>query len=62
VDAPHTGPRIATVPVPASAVGVGWLTMQASTVPVAGSHALFMVFEPDRGQLGDLSRFAFQRV
>jgi hypothetical protein len=61
VDAPHTGPRIATMPVPASAVGAGGRTVEATTAPVAGSHALFMVFEPDRGQLGDLSLFAFRR-
>jgi hypothetical protein len=60
VDAPHTGPRIATVRVPPSAVGAGWRTVEATTAPVAGSHALFMVFEPDRGQLGDLSLFAFR--
>jgi hypothetical protein len=61
VDAPHTGQRIATVPVPANAVGAGWRTVEATTAPMAGSHALFMVFEPDRGQLGDLSLFAFRR-
>ncbi|MFI0966610.1 family 43 glycosylhydrolase [Streptomyces sp. NPDC021080] len=61
VDAPHTGTRIASVAVPESAVGAGWCTIEAETAPVAGSHALFMVFEPDRGQLGDLSLFAFRR-
>ncbi|MFF3409620.1 family 43 glycosylhydrolase [Streptomyces sp. NPDC002742] len=61
VDVPHTGPHIATVPVPASAVGAGWRTLRVTTAAVTGSHALFMVFEPDSGPLGDLSLFAFQR-
>jgi hypothetical protein len=28
---------------------------------VAGSHAVFLVFQPDHGQIGDLSFFGFRR-
>ena len=61
VDAPHTGTLIATLPVPASAVGAGWRTVEAETAAVAGSHAVFIVFQPDHGQIGDLSFFGFRQ-
>jgi hypothetical protein len=61
VDAPHTGPLIATLPIPASAVGAGWRTVEAETAAVAGPHAVFIVFQPEHGQLGDLSFFGFRR-
>ena len=60
-DAPHTGALLATLPIPATAVGAGWRTVQAQTAAVAGSHAVFLVFQPDHGQLGDLSFFGFRR-
>ena len=61
VDAPHTGTLIATLPVPATAVGAGWRTVEAQTAAVAGSHAVFLVFQPDHSQIGDLSFFGFRR-
>jgi hypothetical protein len=61
VDAPHTGTLIATLPVPAATVGAGWQTVEAETAAVAGSHAVFLVFQPDHGQIGDLSFFGFRR-
>jgi len=60
VDAPRTGTPIATIPVPADAVGAGWRTLEATTAPVSGSHALFLVFEPDSGPLGDVSLIGFR--
>ena len=60
LDAPHTGTLIATLPVPATAVGAGWRTVEAQTAAVAGSHAVFIVFQPDHGQIGDLSFFGFR--
>jgi hypothetical protein len=59
LDAPHTGQLIATLDVPADAVGTGWRTIEAAAAPACGRHALFLVFEPERGELGDLSRFGF---
>jgi hypothetical protein len=61
VDTPHTGTLIATLPVPATAVGAGWRTVEAQTASVAGSHAVFLVFQPDHSQIGDLSFFGFRR-
>ncbi len=61
LDAPHTGPIVATVLVSANLVGAGWHVVTATTAPIAGSHALFLVFEPERGELGDVSLFGFQR-
>jgi hypothetical protein len=61
VDAPHTGTLIATLSVPAPAVGAGWKAFEAETAAVAGSHAVFLVFQPDHGQIGDLSLFGFRR-
>ena len=61
LDAPHTGTLIATLPVPATAVGAGWRTVEAQTAAVAGSHAVFLVFQPDHSQIGDLSFFGFRR-
>ncbi|WP_138733207.1 family 43 glycosylhydrolase [Modestobacter excelsi] len=60
LDAP-VGTPVAAVPVTAPAVGAGWTTLEARTAPVAGSHAVFLLFEPDRGQLGDVSFFGFGR-
>jgi hypothetical protein len=62
LDAPDTGTLIARLPVPATAVGAGWTTIEAGTLAVAGSHAVFFVFQPDRGQIGDLSFFGFRRT
>jgi hypothetical protein len=61
VDAPHAGTLIATLPVPAAAVGAGWQTFEAETAAVAGPHAVFLVFQPDHGQIGDISFFGFRR-
>jgi hypothetical protein len=61
VDAPHTGTLIATLPIPATAVGRGWTTIAAETAAVAGVHAVFIVFQPDHGQIGDLAFFGFRR-
>jgi hypothetical protein len=61
VDAPGTGSLIATVHVPQTAVRAGWTTIETPTTAVAGSHPVFMVFEPDEGQLGDISYFGFRR-
>jgi hypothetical protein len=61
VDAPFTGSLIATLPVPATAVGAGWQAIEARTAAVTGSHAVFFVFQPDHGQIGDLSFFGFRR-
>ena len=61
VDAPHTGTLIATLPIPATAAGAGWRTVEAGTAAVAGSHAVFIVFQPDHGQIGDLSFFGFRQ-
>jgi hypothetical protein len=61
LDEPHAGPLIATLPVPAAAAGAGWRTVEADTTAVAGTHAVFFVFQPDHGQLGDLSFFGFRR-
>jgi hypothetical protein len=44
-DAPRTGTLIATLPIPATAVGAGWRTVQAETGAVAGLHAVFLVFQ-----------------
>jgi hypothetical protein len=59
--APHAGTLIATLPVPATAIGAGWQTIEAQTAPVTGTHAVFLVFQPDHGQIGDLSFFGFRR-
>jgi hypothetical protein len=61
LDAPHTGPLIATLPISATRVGAGWSVVEAETTPVAGCHAVFIVFQPDRGQIGDLSFFGFRQ-
>jgi hypothetical protein len=61
LDAPHTGTLIATLPIPATAVGAPWITVEAETAAVAGTHAAFIVFQPDHGQIGDLSLFGFRR-
>jgi hypothetical protein len=61
VDAPYTGTLIATLQIPATAICVGWRTVEAETTAVTGSHAVFLVFRPDRGQVGDLSFFGFRR-
>jgi hypothetical protein len=61
VDAPQSGTLIATVPVPTGAVGAGWTTVEAQTAAVSGSHAVFLVFQPDGSQIGDLSFFGFRR-
>jgi hypothetical protein len=61
VDAPHDGTLIATLAVPATAVGAGWKTIEAETAVVAGSHAVFLVFQPDHGQIGDLAFLSFRR-
>ena len=61
IDEPYAGPLIATLPVPGTAVGAGWQTVEAETAPVAETHAVFLVFQPDHGQIGDLSFFAFRR-
>jgi hypothetical protein len=61
LDAPHTGRLVATLQVPADAVGAGWRTIEARTAPVAGTHAVFLVFDPDRSQLGDLALLGFRR-
>jgi hypothetical protein len=58
--APHAGTLIATLPVPATAIGAGWTTIEAQTAPVTGTHAVFLVFQPDHGQIGDLSFFGFR--
>jgi arabinoxylan arabinofuranohydrolase len=44
-----------------TAVCAGWQTVEAETAPVAGTHAVFLVFQLDHGQIGDLSFFAFRR-
>jgi hypothetical protein len=36
-------------------------TLNAQTAPVTGTHAVFLVFQPDHGQIGDLSFFGFRR-
>jgi hypothetical protein len=61
IDAPLAGQLIATIQVPPDAVGAGWKTISAFTSPVAGTHALFFLFEPERGQVRDLSLFGFLR-
>jgi hypothetical protein len=61
IDEPHAGTLIATLPIPGTAVGAGWQTVKADTAPVAGTHAVFLVFQPDHGQIGDLSFFGFER-
>jgi hypothetical protein len=60
LDTPHTGRPIATLTVPVDAVGEGWTTLEAITAPVGGTHAVFLGFQPDRGQLGDVSFFGFR--
>jgi hypothetical protein len=62
LDAPHTGTLIATLPVPAESVGGGWSTVEARTTALAGTHGVFLVFEPDHGQLGNVSSLAFRRT
>jgi hypothetical protein len=58
--APHVGTLIATLPVPATHIGAGWKTIEAQATAVTGQHAVFLVFQPDHGQIGDLSFFGFQ--
>jgi hypothetical protein len=60
LDAPHTGQLIATLLVSADSGGRGWQTVEAPVEPVVGRHALFFVFESDKGTLGDVARFGFQ--
>lgn len=61
IDEPCTGTPIATLPVPGSAVGAGWQAVDAEPCLVAGTHAVFLVVQPDHGQIGDLSFFGFRR-
>jgi hypothetical protein len=61
IDEPRAGTLIATLPVPAAAAGAGWRTIETDTTAVTGTHAVFLVFQPDHGQLGDLSFFGFRR-
>jgi hypothetical protein len=53
------GPAVATVGVPADAVGRGWADLTAPASAVTGVHAVFLVFRPDRGELGDVDTFGF---
>lgn len=56
-----SGPSIATVQVPADAVGQGWTQLTAPAPRVTGVHAVFLVFRPERGELGDIDCFGFTR-
>lgn len=56
------GPAIATVPVPTGSVGHGWVDLTGPVLPTVGTHAVFLVFHPDQGELGDVAFFGFASV
>ncbi len=55
------GPAVATVAIAADAVGRGWAHFTTSTPGITGVHALYLAFQPDRGELGDVAFFGFTR-
>ena len=61
LDDPEGAP-ISVVRVPRSAVGAGWGELTARVRPVAGVHAVYFTFLPDRGELGDFAGFSFDRA
>jgi hypothetical protein len=60
VDDP-AGVSVATVTIPADAIGRGWARFTASASAVSGVHALYLTFHPERGELGDVAYFGFTR-
>jgi hypothetical protein len=55
------GPGMATVTIPADAVGRGWAHFKAAAPVTTGVHALYLAFQPEQGELGDVASFGFTR-
>lgn len=55
------GPALTTVAIAADAVGRGWAHFTASAPGTTGVHAVCLAFHPDRGELGDVAFFGFNR-
>jgi len=55
------GAPVATVTIDPVAVGQGWAHFTAAVPPISGVHALYLAFQPDRGELGDVAFFGFTR-
>jgi hypothetical protein len=54
------GPPLATVTI-SPAAGNGWARFTASASNVAGVHALYLTFHPERAEIGDIAFFGFTR-
>jgi hypothetical protein len=56
------GSAVATVTIPTDMMGKGWAHVSAPAPGISGVHALFLRFNPARGELGDVASFGFTRV